>query len=207
MVKIVELDENDSAGIGLAGSELPRRRKKKARPKPPPAAAEGDGEGKDAPRETPTETPTESETEARDGDDDAKKEKKKKTDDDDARRRSASALDAARQQRARSQSRSSSTVLLLALLFVALYGFLRCVLYTGPRTTASAWWTPILKDFTSRRISAPRVPRFQSRHTSTPFNSASDAFQLHPDVRSYGTTLRALAAFSRGAGGGDDDER
>jgi hypothetical protein len=29
------------------------------------------------------------------------------------------------------------------------------------------------------------TPRFQSRHTSTPFNSASDAFQLHPDVRSY----------------------
>ena len=24
-----------------------------------------------------------------------------------------------------------------------------------------------------------------------PFNSASDAFQLHPDVRSYGTTLEA----------------
>ena len=32
--------------------------------------------------------------------------------------------------------------------------------------------------FTSRRFSPPRVPRFQSRHTSTPFNSASDAFQL-----------------------------
>ena len=32
-------------------------------------------------------------------------------------------------------------------------------------------------------ISPPRVPRwFQSRHTATPFNSASDAFQLHPDV-------------------------
>ena len=31
------------------------------------------------------------------------------------------------------------------------------------------------------------TPRFQSRHTSTPFNSASDAFQLHPfNVRSYG---------------------
>jgi len=54
--------------------------------------------------------------------------------------------------------------------------------YTGPHTTAFAWWTPILKDF-ARRIAPPRVPRFQSRHTSTPFNSASDAFELHPDVR------------------------
>eukprot|EP00982_Pelagococcus_subviridis_P016371 31475-Pelagococcus_subviridis.AAC.4 len=26
------------------------------------------------------------------------------------------------------------------------------------------------------------VPRFQSRHTSTPFNSTPDAFQLHPDI-------------------------
>ena len=45
----------------------------------------------------------------------------------------------------------------------------RCVLYTGPHTTASARWTPFLKDF-RRRISPPRVPRFQSP-TSTPFNS------------------------------------
>jgi hypothetical protein len=30
---------------------------------------------------------------------------------------------------------------------------------------------------------SPPSPRFQSRHASTPFNSASDAFQLHPDVR------------------------
>jgi hypothetical protein len=43
-----------------------------------------------------------------------------------------------------------------------------CVLYTGPHTTASAWCTPILKDF-SRRISPP-TPRFQSP-PSTPFNS------------------------------------
>jgi len=43
-------------------------------------------------------------------------------------------------------------------------------LHTGPRTTAFARWTPILKDFW-RRISPPRVPRFQSRHTATPFNS------------------------------------
>ena len=31
-------------------------------------------------------------------------------------------------------------------------------------------------------FSPPRVPRVQSRRTSTPFNSASDAFQLHPDI-------------------------
>jgi ribosome biogenesis protein ENP2 len=32
-------------------------------------------------------------------------------------------------------------------------------------------------------FSPPRVPRcFRSRHTSTPFNSASDAFELHPDI-------------------------
>jgi predicted NAD/FAD-binding protein len=41
--------------------------------------------------------------------------------------------------------------------------------YTGSHTTALAWWTPFLKDF-SRCISPPN-PRFQSRHTSTPFNS------------------------------------
>jgi hypothetical protein len=45
---------------------------------------------------------------------------------------------------------------------------LRRVLCTGPHTTASAWWTPILKDF-ARRIS-PLIPRFQSP-PSTPFNS------------------------------------
>jgi len=78
----------------------------------------------------------------------------------------------------------------------ALFAAFRCVLYTGPHTTASARWTPILKDF-ARRISLP-TPRVQSRHTSTPFNSASDAFQLHPDVRSYGTTLRAFGGGPRG---------
>eukprot|EP00982_Pelagococcus_subviridis_P007922 30780-Pelagococcus_subviridis.AAC.1 len=46
--------------------------------------------------------------------------------------------------------------------------FLRRVLYTGPHTTASAWCTPILKDF-ARRFSPP-TPRFQSP-TSAPFNS------------------------------------
>jgi 3-oxoacyl-[acyl-carrier-protein] synthase-3 len=55
--------------------------------------------------------------------------------------------------------------------------------HTGSHTTALAWWTPILKDF-CRRVSAPRVPRFQYP-SSTPFNSASDAFQLHPDIRRF----------------------
>ena len=45
---------------------------------------------------------------------------------------------------------------------------LRCVLHTGPHTTALARWTPILKDF-ARRFSPP-TPRFQSP-PSTPFNS------------------------------------
>ena len=40
--------------------------------------------------------------------------------------------------------------------------------HTGPRTTASAWCTPFLKDF-ARRISPP-THRFKSRHISTPFN-------------------------------------
>ena len=40
-----------------------------------------------------------------------------------------------------------------------------------------------LRTFVSRRVSPPRVPRFQSRHTSTPFNSASDAFQRHPNYQ------------------------
>ena len=47
-------------------------------------------------------------------------------------------------------------------------------------------WTPILKDF-ARRISPP-TPRFHSP-PSAPFNSASDAFQLHPAIRLYRTTL------------------
>tara|TARA_B100001142_G_scaffold313156_1_gene349366 strand:+ start:2069 stop:2317 length:249 start_codon:yes stop_codon:yes gene_type:complete len=41
--------------------------------------------------------------------------------------------------------------------------------HTGSHTTASAWCTPFLKDF-ARRITPP-ASRFQSRHTSTPFNS------------------------------------
>jgi len=65
--------------------------------------------------------------------------------------------------------------------------------YTGPHTTPSAWRTPFLKDF-SRRISPP-TPRFQ-RPPATPFNSASDAFELHPDVASYDGTTRSNAAGS-----------
>ena len=61
--------------------------------------------------------------------------------------------------------------------------------HTGPHTTASAWLTPFLEDFT-RRVSPPRVPRWFQSPPSAPFNSASDAFELHPDVRSYGTGLR-----------------
>ena len=34
----------------------------------------------------------------------------------------------------------------------------------------------------ARRISPPRVPRSQSRHISTPFNSTFDAYELHPDI-------------------------
>jgi hypothetical protein len=43
-------------------------------------------------------------------------------------------------------------------------------------------------DFTfspGARFSPPITPRFRSRHASTPINSASDAFQLRPDVASY----------------------
>ena len=64
--------------------------------------------------------------------------------------------------------------------------------------------TPFLEDFTSRRFSPPITPRFQSQHTSTPFNSASDAFELHPDVRSYGqlpsVTMEALVNERQGTG-------
>jgi sugar lactone lactonase YvrE len=50
----------------------------------------------------------------------------------------------------------------------AVYAFQVRSSHTGPHTTASAWWTSFLKDF-SRRISPP-TPRFQSP-PSTPFNS------------------------------------
>ena len=45
---------------------------------------------------------------------------------------------------------------------------MRCVLYTGPHTTALARWTPILEDF-ARRVSPP-TPPFQYP-PSAPFNS------------------------------------
>jgi hypothetical protein len=48
-----------------------------------------------------------------------------------------------------------------------------------------------LRTFPGGRVSPPITPRFQSRHTSTPFNSTPDAFQKKPDVASYdGTTQR-----------------
>ena len=45
----------------------------------------------------------------------------------------------------------------------------RVLSYAGPRTTASAWCTPFLEDFLSRRISSPTPGWFQSRRASTPF--------------------------------------
>jgi len=48
--------------------------------------------------------------------------------------------------------------------------------------------------FPGARFSPPRVHRFQSRHTATPFNSASDAFERHPDVRSYREDAATAAA-------------
>jgi small GTP-binding protein len=54
----------------------------------------------------------------------------------------------------------------------------RVLSHTGSHATASARCTSILKEF-SRCISPP-TPWFQSRRASTPFNFASDAFQLHP---------------------------
>ena len=50
---------------------------------------------------------------------------------------------------------------------------------------------------------SPPTPRFQSRHTSAPFNSASDAFQLHPDVRSYGQLPSARETSRRDGCGGE----
>jgi hypothetical protein len=49
----------------------------------------------------------------------------------------------------------------------------RVLLHTGPHTTASAWCTPILKDFLSRRS-------FLSAHPSVLSMSSLDAFQIHP---------------------------
>ena len=42
---------------------------------------------------------------------------------------------------------------------------------------------PLLRTFPGVRFSPP-ARRFQSRHTAMPFNSASDAFQLRPDIHS-----------------------
>ena len=70
----------------------------------------------------------------------------------------------------------------------------RLIHHAGSRTTAFTL-VPIrprrrgerrsLRTFSpGGHFSPPRVPRFQSRHTAMPFNSASDAFRLHPDVAS-----------------------
>ena len=72
----------------------------------------------------------------------------------------------------------------------------RVLPHTGSHTTAFAWCTPILKDF-SRRISPPTT-RVQSP-PSTPFNSASDAIELHPDVASYGKLPSVVLAKLVGA--------
>jgi curved DNA-binding protein CbpA len=77
-----------------------------------------------------------------------------------------SKLDAEKEEEARRVARLATVFSLNGLSG----GFRRVRIHTGPHTAALAWWTPILKDF-SRRISPPRVPRFQSRHASTPFNS------------------------------------
>ena len=42
------------------------------------------------------------------------------------------------------------------------------------------------------RFSPPRVPRWFQSPPSTPFNSAADAFQLHPAAASYGQTPSTL---------------
>ena len=64
---------------------------------------------------------------------------------------------------------------------------------------------PFLEDFLSRRFSPP-APRFQ-RPPSTPFNSTSDAFELHPDIIALNdgpSTLRVLCVFVEdNVGGGD----
>jgi hypothetical protein len=65
----------------------------------------------------------------------------------------------------------------------------RSILRTGPHATASARRAPFLEDFLSRRAFVSLRPgslAFNPRHASTPHDSASDAFELHPDVASYG---------------------
>ena len=67
-------------------------------------------------------------------------------------------------------------------------GLRRVRIYTGPHTTASAWCTPILKDFLSRRISPPITHPSLSVAARDAFQlQLTDAFQLHPDDNaSYG---------------------
>ena len=58
------------------------------------------------------------------------------------------------------------------------------VLYTGPqlRPRRRGERRSFLRTLPERRFSPPRVPRFQSSQTAMPFNSASDAFRLRPDI-------------------------
>ena len=63
--------------------------------------------------------------------------------------------------------------------------FRRVLLALVPIRPRSAWCTPFLKDFSRALFSPPRVPRFQSRHTST------HAFQIHlTPLNSTPTSLR-----------------
>ena len=63
---------------------------------------------------------------------------------------------------------------------------LRCVLYTGPHTTRRRGERRSLRTFPSASLRPPLAFNPRPRRLSTP----TDAFELHPDVRSYGTTLR-----------------
>jgi hypothetical protein len=59
---------------------------------------------------------------------------------------------------------------------------------SGPHTTPFALCSPFLKDFSTRCFSPPTPLLFRSP-PSTPFDSASDAFELRPDVHSLVRTL------------------
>ena len=115
----------------------------------------------------------------------------------------------AERERAKTERNALGTFTGGVLLGDALESFdeRRVLPHTGSHTTAFAWCTPILKDF-SRRISPPTT-RVQSP-PSTPFNSASDAIELHPDVASYGklpSSAWTLVAAARTAAGAEVSTR
>ena len=62
---------------------------------------------------------------------------------------------------------------------------LRVVLYTGSHTTPFAWWTPILRTFPGVSLRPPPAFNPRPRRLST----STDAFELHPAIRLYRTTL------------------